>query len=138
MASSAGVGTTTSGSTAAQGASSAGSRVGGSTANVAPSSAPAQPNSGVQQGGKGVSGRQVAEGVTRGLGLMSAMAVPGMESAAGLSLGAGQPQPTPNSGGDDAPSMAPSSNNEPENVIRPADPVPSSDNGPKPGTKGED
>ncbi|ECW9094583.1 P-type conjugative transfer protein TrbL [Escherichia coli] len=89
-------------------------------------------------GGKGVSGRQVAEGVTRGLGLMSAMAVPGMESAAGLSLGAGQPQPTPNGGGDDAPSMAPSSNNEPENVIRPADPVPPSDGGPKPGTKGED
>ncbi|KGK65907.1 P-type conjugative transfer protein TrbL [Xanthomonas citri] len=89
-------------------------------------------------GGKGVSGRQVAEGVTRGLGLMSAIAVPGMESAAGLSLGAGQPQPTPNGGGDDAPSMAPSSNNEPENVIRPADPVLSSDGGPKPGTKGED
>lgn len=89
-------------------------------------------------GGKGgVSGRQVAEGLTRGLGLMSAIAVPGMESAAGLSLGAGQPQPTPNGGGDDAPSMAPSSNSEPENVIRPASSVPPSDSGPTPGTKGE-
>lgn len=202
MASSAGVGTSTGGGAAAKGASSAGSRVGGSSANAAPSSAPssapAQPSSGVQQAakqagkaaqggddeqsqtapgsaspqsssassgdssssssapssspeagagdasssdsstGKGMSGRQMAEGVTRGLGLMSAIAVPGMESAAGLSLGAGQPQPTPGSGGDDAPSMAPSSNNEPENVIRPADPAPSSDGGPKPGTKGED
>lgn len=88
--------------------------------------------------GKGMSGRQVAEGVTRAAGLMSAIAVPGMESAAGLSLGSGQPQPSPDSGGGDAPSMAPSSASEPENVIRPADATPPNDGGSTPGTKGED
>lgn len=87
--------------------------------------------------GKGMSGRQVAEGVTRAAGLMSAIAVPGMESAAGLSLGSGQPQPSPDSGGG-APSMAPSSASEPENVIRPADATPPNDGGSTPGTKGED
>nr|AGH89359.1 putative mating pair formation protein TrbL [uncultured bacterium] len=78
----------------------------------------------------GVTGRQVAEGMTKGLGLMSAIAVPGMESAAGLSLGAGQPQPTPSGGEGDTPSMESNAKNEPENVIRPADTPP-------PSTKGE-
>lgn len=123
------------GSSASSGDSSASSSAPSSSTDTGAGDAGSSDSS---AGGKGVSGRQVAEGVTRGLGLMSAMAVPGMESAAGLSLGAGQPQPTPNGGGDDAPSMAPSSNNEPENVIRPADPVPPSDGGPKPSTKGED
>lgn len=112
----------------------------GSAASSGDSSAPAAAEAGTGEAGSsdsgkgGVSGRQVAEGVTRGLGLMSAMAVPGMESAAGLSLGAGQPQPTPNGGEGDAPSMAKEPSNEPENVIRPAtssDPVP-------PSTKGGD
>ncbi len=175
MASSAGVGSSTGGGAAAKGASSAGSRLGGSTANAAPSPAPgAQPSSGVQQAAKqagkaaqggddeksqpapgstnaapssaaetsggdggssdnakgGVTGRQVAEGVTRSLGLMSAIAVPGMESAAGLSLGAGQPQQPPSGEGDTPPSMESNAKNEPENVIRPADTPP-------PSTKGE-
>ncbi|EOX7213270.1 P-type conjugative transfer protein TrbL [Escherichia coli] len=123
------------GATASSGDSSASSSAPASSADTASGDAGSADSS---AGGKGVSGRQVAEGVTRGLGLMSAIAVPGMESAAGLSLGAGQPQPTPDGGNGDAPSMAPSSNSEPENVIRPADPVPPSDGGPKPGTKGED
>lgn len=92
-------------------------------------------------GGKGLSGRQVAEGVTKAAGLMSAIAVPGMESAAGLSLGSGQPQPTPDSGRSDDTSMAPTAPSEPQNVIRPAGPAAtssSSDSGTKPDTKGED
>lgn len=117
----------------------------GSSSSAPSSAAPAsseqasgQGGDSSDSGGKGVSGRQIAEGVTRAAGLMSAIAVPGMESAAGLSLGSGQPQPTPGNGGDDAPSMAPSSANEPQNVIRPADATPPRDGGTKPGTKGED
>ena len=123
------------GASASSGDSSSSSSAPSSSADTASGDAGSADNSG---GGKGITGRQVAEGLTRGLGLMAAIAVPGMESAAGLSLGAGQPQPTPGSGNDDAPSMASSSNSEPENVIRPADPAPPSDGGPKPGTKGED
>ncbi|KIZ48466.1 conjugal transfer protein TrbL [Pseudomonas oryzihabitans] len=106
--------------------------------NSAPRSAPSSPAQSAEGQGAGVGGRQVAEGLTRGLGLMSAMAVPGMESTAGLSLGSGQPQPVPNTSAEDTPSMAPSSPSEPENVIRPAEATPASDNAPKPGTKGEE
>lgn len=119
-------------------ASSGESSTPGSASSSSPEAGAGDASSSNSSNGQGISGRQMAEGVTRGLGLMSAIAVPGMESAAGLSLGAGQPQPTPGSGSDDAPSMAPSSNNEPENVIRPADPAPPTDAGPKPGPKAED
>lgn len=102
------------------------------------SSAPAQQGGDAGSSGKGMSGRQVAEGLTKAAGLMSAIAVPGMESAAGLSLGEGKPQPTPDGGSGDAPSMAPDAPSEPQNVIRPADAPPPSDGGSKPGTKGED
>lgn len=102
------------------------------------SSAPQGQGGGEDSGGKKMSGRQVAEGVTKAAGLMSAIAVPGMESAAGLSLGSGQPQPAPDTGASNDTSMAPTTPSEPQNVIRPADPAPGGDSGPKPDTKGED
>ncbi|HGE5121748.1 TPA: P-type conjugative transfer protein TrbL [Escherichia coli] len=102
----------------------------------------AQAGEGQGEAKSGVSGHQIASGVTRGAGILSAIAVPGMEGAAGLSLGAGAPQPVPGSGADADGSMAPSSapaSAEPQNVIRPAEPSPASpsDAGPaKPDTKG--
>lgn len=87
---------------------------------------------------EGLTKRQIASGATRLAGLMSAIAVPGMEGAAGLSLGDGKPQPTPDDGKGDAPSMAPDAPSEPQNVIRPADAPPPSGDGSTPGTKGED
>ena len=90
----------------------------------------------------GVSGHQIASGIIRGMGILSAIAVPGMEDAAGLSLGADAPQPV--SGSDSDGSMAPSSASasaEPQNIIRPAEPSPAStsDAGPsKPDTKGKE
>lgn len=73
---------------------------------------------------RGGSVHLIASGITRGAGILSAIAVPGMESAAGLSLGAGTPQPMPGSGVDADDSMAPSA--EPQNIIRPAEPSPAS------------
>lgn len=102
----------------------------------------AQAGEGQGEAKSGVSGHQIASGITRGAGILSAIAVPGMEGAAGLSLGAGAPQPMPGSGADADGSMAPSSapsSAEPQNVIRPAEPSPASpsDAGPaKPDTKG--
>ncbi|EFR6043550.1 P-type conjugative transfer protein TrbL [Salmonella enterica] len=102
----------------------------------------AQAGEGQGEAKSGVSGHQIASGITRGAGILSAIAVPGMEGAAGLSLGAGAPQPVPGSGADADGSMAPSSapaSAEPQNVIRPAEPSPASpsDAGPaKPDTKG--
>ena len=102
----------------------------------------AQAGEGQGEAKSGVSGHQIASGVTRGAGILSAIAVPGMEGAAGLALGAGAPQPVPGSGADADGSMAPSSapaSAEPQNVIRPAEPSPASpsDAGPaKPDTKG--
>lgn len=68
--------------------------------------------------GTGVSGHQVANALTRGAGILSAISVPGMEGAAGLSLGAGAPQPAPGAG--DSPESLEASDT-PQNVIRPAD-----------------
>ena len=116
----AGLGASTGGQAAAQGASSAGPRVGGSAAPQSPGTAPQQPSSGVQQATKqagraaqgkddkdqqgapkgGVVGSgnalsQAANASAKALGVMTSMAVPGMENAHSLSLGAGSPPPIP-------------------------------------------
>lgn len=110
----AGLGASTGGQAAAQGASPAGARVGGSAAPRSPGTAPQQPSSGVlqatkqavraaqgnddkdQQGapkggvvGSGNSFSQAANASAKALGVMTSMAVPGMENAHSLSLGAG-------------------------------------------------
>lgn len=86
----------------------------GSTSSQAP-----QSTAGAQDSGSGISGHQVANAITRGAGILSAISVPGMEGAAGLSLGAGAPQPAPSEGGGVDSGME-SQNSEPQNVIRPA------------------
>ncbi|MEE4074519.1 P-type conjugative transfer protein TrbL [Pseudomonas viridiflava] len=118
-AASSGVGASTGGA-AAQGASSAGAKIGGSSANPAgqASAAPSSPSSGVKraakQAGKAAQGNddkdqqttpkggvassgsalsQAADGGAKMLGVMASMAVPGMENAHALSLGAGSPLP---------------------------------------------
>ncbi|MFP1764239.1 P-type conjugative transfer protein TrbL [Lonsdalea quercina] len=116
----AGLGASTGGQAAAQGASSAGARLGGSAAPQSPGTAPQQPSSGVQQATKqagraaqgkddkdqqgapkgGVVGSgnalsQAANASAKALGVMTSMAVPGMENAHSLSLGAGSPPPVP-------------------------------------------
>ena len=148
-AASSGVGASTGGGAAIKVSTSAGSSVGGSTAKATPS--PAQPpNSGVQQAAKqagkvvqdnddkdkqqetpkrgtevsGNSLSQAANGGAKVLGVMASMAVPGMENAHGLSLGAGSTPPSnseansaaPNSGGE----LAADSELGDSNVIRPA------------------
>ncbi|WP_122413087.1 P-type conjugative transfer protein TrbL [Pseudomonas viridiflava] len=149
-AASSGVGASTGGA-AAQGASSAGAKVGGSSANPArqASAAPSLPSSGVQQAakqaGKAAQGNddkdqqttpkggvvssgsalsQAADGGAKMLGVMASIAVPGMENAHALSLGAGSPQPVPDdtystTPANEAESAAEASQAEP-NVIRPA------------------
>ncbi|PVZ12431.1 MULTISPECIES: P-type conjugative transfer protein TrbL [unclassified Pseudomonas] len=148
-AASSGVGASTGGGAALKGSTSAGSSVGGSTANARPSPAQ-QSNSGVQQAAKqagkpmqdndnkdkqqetpkrGTEGSgnalsQAANGGAKVLGVMASMAVPGMENAHGLSLGAGSTPPSNsevnsvpiNSGGD----LAADSEQGDSNVIRPA------------------
>ncbi len=116
---SSGVGASTGGGAALKGSTSAGSSVGGSTANARPSLAQ-QSNSGVQQAAKqagkpmqdnddkdkqqetpkrGTEGSgnalsQAANGGAKVLGVMASMAVPGMENAHGLSFGAGSTPPS--------------------------------------------
>ncbi|WP_434655924.1 P-type conjugative transfer protein TrbL [Pseudomonas sp. R3-56] len=148
-AASSGVGASTGGGAALKGSTSAGSSVGGRTANARPSPAQ-QHNSGVQQAAKqagkamqdnddkdkqqetperGTEGpgnvlSQAANGGAKVLGVMASMAVPGMENAHGLSLGAGSTPPSnseassaaPNSGGE----LAANSEQGDSNVIRPA------------------
>ncbi|EIY7949902.1 P-type conjugative transfer protein TrbL [Salmonella enterica] len=115
---------------------------GGSEDNKKSESQPQTKNSGAQQAqpeqaqaatpntakpAGGASGRDIASVVTRGMGVLSAMAVPGMENAAGLSIGDGAPQPVPGQDSSQKPDMAPSSQpQQPENIIRPADPAPDS------------
>lgn len=152
-----GLGASTGGQAAAKGASSAGARVGGSGAPQTPGAAPQQPNSGVQQaakqagksaqvnddkdqqatpkGGVVSSGNalsQAANGGAKMLGVMASMAVPGMENAHGLSLGAGSAPPVPDDTSSAAPANGAESAAEPRqaesNVIRPA-----SDNSSTPG-----
>lgn len=68
-------------------------------------------------------GRSIASALTRGAGILSAMAVPGMESSAGLSLGAPPPGADANGGQAGSGDMAPNEVRDegPANVIRPAD-----------------
>lgn len=148
-AASSGADASTGGGAAIKVSTSAGSSVGGSAAKATPS--PAQPpNSGVQQAAKqagkvvqdndgkdkqqetpkrgtevsGNSLSQAANGGAKVLGVMASMAVPGMENAHGLSLGAGSTPPSnsdansaaPNSGGE----LAANSEQGDSNVIRPA------------------
>ncbi|HHO8368308.1 TPA: P-type conjugative transfer protein TrbL [Klebsiella pneumoniae] len=140
-----GLGASTGGQTAAKGASSAGARVGGSGAPQTPGAAPQQPNSGVQQaakqagkaaqanddndqqatpkGGVVSSGNalsQAANGGAKMLGVMASMAVPGMENAHSLSLGAGTPPPVPGDANSTAPANGAETVVEESNVIRPA------------------
>ncbi|RMN64266.1 P-type conjugative transfer protein TrbL [Pseudomonas savastanoi] len=145
-AASSGVGASTGGA-AAKGASSAGAKVGGSSTNSPgqASAAPSSPSSGVQQAGKTAQGNddkdqqttpkggvvssgsalsQAADGGAKMLGVMASIAVPGMENAHALSLGAGSPQPFPDdtystTPANEAESAAEASQAEP-NVIRPA------------------
>ena len=146
---SSGVGASTGGGAALKGSTSAGSSIGGSTANARLSPAQ-QSNSGVQQAAKqagkpmqdndnkdkqqetpkrGTEGSgnalsQAANGGAKVLGVMASMAVPGMENAHSLSLGAGSTPPSNsevnsapiNSGGD----LAADSEQGDSNVIRPA------------------
>ncbi len=153
-----GLGASTGGQAAAKGASSAGARVGGSAPPPqSPGAASQQPTSSVQQaakqagkaaqdsndkdqqatpkGGVVSSGNalsQAANGGAKILGVMASMAVPGMENAHSLSLGAGSPPPVP----DDTSTTVPTNGAESaaeaaqaeSNVIRPA-----SDTGSTPG-----
>lgn len=152
-----GLGASTGGQAAAKGASSAGARVGGSGAPQTPGAAPQQPNSGVQQAAKqagksaqvnddkdqqatpkrgvvssGNALSQAANGGAKMLGVMASMAVPGMENAHGLSLGAGSAPPVPDDTSSAAPANGAESAAEPtqaeSNVIRPV-----SDNSSTPG-----
>lgn len=149
MASSAGVGTSTGGGAAAKGASSTGSRVGGSTANSTQSTSPTQPSSGVQQaarqagraahgnddedlqatpkGGSVSAGNALSQSTSGGakmLGVMASMAVPGMENAHSLSLGAGSPPRVPDGANSTVPANGAETSEEAaqteSNVIRPA------------------
>lgn len=149
-AASSGVGASTGGA-AAKGASSAGTKVGGSSTNSPgqASAAPSSPSSGLQQAAKqagktaqgnddkdqqttpkggvvssGSALSQAADGGAKMLGVMASMAVPGMENAHALSLGAGSPPPVPDDTNSTTPangaeSATEASQAEP-NVIRPA------------------
>ena len=147
-AASSGVGASIGGGASLKGFTSAGSSVGGSTANARPSAQ--QPNSGVNQAAKqagktiqdnddkdkqqeapkrGTEGLgnalfQAANGGAKGLGVMASVAVPGMENAHGLSIGAGSTSPL-NSEVDSGPinsagELAANSGQGDSNVIRPA------------------
>lgn len=143
-AASSSVGTSIGGSATANGAS-AGSRIGGSAANAVTSGPAPQPSNGVQQaakqagqvaqgnddkdqqatpkGGVVSSGNalsQAANGGAKMLGVMASMAVPGMENAHSLSLGAGTPPPVPGDANSTAPANGAETVVEESNVIRPA------------------
>lgn len=86
--------------------------------------APANETSNEEKGGN--SGIKVAEALTRGAGMLSALSVPGMEGSAALSLNAPPPgSEIPNDdNGPDFSSPESSKTDESPNVIRPADPAP--------------
>ncbi|WP_049264087.1 P-type conjugative transfer protein TrbL [Pseudomonas aeruginosa] len=140
-----GIGASTGGQTAAKGAASVGARVGGSGAPQTPGAAPQHPSSGVQQAakqaGKAAQGNdnndqqatpkggvvssgnalsQAANGGAKMLGVMASMAVPGMENAHSLSLGAGSPPPVSDDANSTAPANGAETVVEESNVIRPA------------------
>ncbi|HBS0127088.1 TPA: P-type conjugative transfer protein TrbL [Klebsiella pneumoniae] len=137
-----GLGASTGGQAAAKGASSAGARVGGSGVQQAAKQAgksaqvnddkdqQATPKGGVVSSGNALS--QAANGGAKMLGVMASMAVPGMENAHGLSLGAGSAPPVPDDTSSAAPANGAESAEEPtqaeSNVIRPV-----SDNSSTPG-----
>lgn len=150
-----GSGTGMGGSTTAK---SAGAQVGGSASSGTAGSAPQQPHQTGPQGGKqagntppgpseepknntasgstsaAISG--AADAVTRGMGILAAISVPGMEGAAGLSLGSGAPQPELGAAGDGADTMevnAPES----QNMIRPATANNPPDSSPAPDSTGD-
>ncbi|OKP00811.1 P-type conjugative transfer protein TrbL [Xenorhabdus eapokensis] len=111
----AGLGANTGGSTAAK---SAGARIGGSAPPLAPSQ-DAKNSDGTPRG-KTITGRHIASTLTRGTGVISAISVPGMESAAGLSLADGTPKPI--TGTQDGPNGNGNvKESEPQNIIRPSD-----------------
>lgn len=91
-----------------------------------PGTPPSQPSdgqgsmaAGKDEGQGGGLARAAASAAVRGSGILSAISVPGMEGAAGLSLGAAPPPPTgPGAGADDAPSMEVDGS---ENIIRPVE-----------------
>lgn len=140
-----GIGAGTGGQTAVKSAASVGARVGGSGAPQTPGAAPQHPSSGVQQAakqaGKAAQGNdnndqqatpkggvvssgnalsQAANGGAKMLGVMASMAVPGMENAHSLSLGAGSPPPVPGDANSTAPANGAETIVEESNVIRPA------------------
>ncbi|CUZ58164.1 conjugal transfer protein TrbL [Serratia marcescens] len=140
-----GIGASTGGQTAVKSAASVGARVGGSGAPQTPGAAPQHPSSGVQQAakqaGKAAQGNdnndqqatpkggvvssgnalsQAANGGAKMLGVMASMAVPGMENAHSLSLGAGSPPPVPGDANSTAPANGAETIVEESNVIRPA------------------
>lgn len=109
----------------------------GGSSGASQGPAPEAPASGGQEKEGGMGAHQIANALTRGAGILSAISVPGMEGAAGLSLGAGAPQPTPESGGGDDSMEVKGADT--QNVIRPAD-APATPNKPAPAgpdTKGE-
>lgn len=147
-AASSGVGASTGGGAAIKGSTSTGSSVGGSTAKATPSPAQ-QPNSGVHQAAKHAEKAmqhrdedkqqdtpkkstegsenalsQAANGGTKLLGIMASIAVPGMENAHGLSLGAGSTPPSNSEVNSDSinsgEEFAANSEQGDSNVIRPA------------------
>ncbi|WKW43613.1 P-type conjugative transfer protein TrbL [Kosakonia cowanii] len=134
----------TGGQAAAQSASSAGARVGGSAAPQSSGAAPQQPSSGVQQAtrqagrdaqgnddknqqgtpkaglvGSGNALSQAANASAKALGVMTSMAVPGMENAHSLSLGAGAPPSAPDANSSVPADSAETAQTE-SNIIRPA------------------
>ncbi|HDL6936389.1 TPA: P-type conjugative transfer protein TrbL [Yersinia enterocolitica] len=90
---------------------------GGGSSRSAPQ-ASQQPGGDVQGNGGGLSAHNVASVATRAAGHMAAMSVPGMEGAAGISLGTGTAQAVPDSDGDNADN---GEARESANVIRGAD-----------------
>lgn len=88
---------------------------------TAPAVAPADDASktdAAKESGGGPSNRQIADGLTRAAGILSAISVPGMEGSAGLNLGA-PPEVESGEGEGEGASME-VMDSEPQNVIRPS------------------
>jgi len=106
------------GGDAAGGASGPAPKLGDAASSMKQAADQGQQQSDGQRGGMGAVGRTLASGMVRGTGILSAISVPGMESAAGLSLGAAPPPPMTGEGGGSAPSMEVEGA---ENIIRPVE-----------------
>jgi len=83
------------------------------------SPASSEAGSGSSDGGGSNTGHRIASGVLRTAGVLSAISVPGMEGAAGLSLGA--PQPVPGDGGRSAGQQSDLAPEGADNIIRPTE-----------------